>query len=359
MGRPIPVAKDLLASLLTDVAAQPIPTQPRPKPKRVKKVLPKAKVTQIESEDTLPISKLAESDNSQPSAGKRRSKSQPSGSPKSKKPRSSSATTSGSKKNDVPWAPKITLEDKPVFASDSAEDINVGVALSTALLLPGDLERNAKMSEEKLAEARREISSLKKSNKILQSKMKTLEEQAEAAIKAQNDAEEKADSTEALRKVLEAEKREAEDKTSQAQKELQEALATKEAKIKDADEKAYAQGMADVTEAYEQQVKQACNRGFSLGWISLLKKLNVPEDSPLRSADAIPLPFPPPPPAPVQSNNDSESEDEEVDEALVKKSKDAAGAKSLPQNEQIDAEIAAEKAAEVSTQQSTPLSEDV
>ena len=81
----------------------------------------------------------------------------------------------------------------------------------------------------------------------------------------------------------------------QAQKELQQALAMKKFEIKDADEKAYAQGMADVTEAYEIQVKQACNKGFTLGWMSLLKKLNVPEDSPFRNVDLIPLPFPPAP----------------------------------------------------------------
>ena len=33
------------------------------------------------------------------------------------------------------------------MASESADDINVGVALSTTLLLPNDLERNAKLSE--------------------------------------------------------------------------------------------------------------------------------------------------------------------------------------------------------------------
>ena len=55
--------------------------------------------------------------------------------------------TSESKKPTVPWAPEITLEDKPVMANDSADDINVSVALSTALLLPGDLERNAQYSE--------------------------------------------------------------------------------------------------------------------------------------------------------------------------------------------------------------------
>ncbi|XP_028053919.1 uncharacterized protein LOC114258210 [Camellia sinensis] len=217
--------------------------------------------------------------------------------------------------------------------------------------------------------------------------MKKLEDQAEAAIKAQTDAEEKAKSAEAIKKVSEAQKREAEEMMEQAQKELQEALATKEAEIKDADEKAYAQGMADVTEAYELQVTQTCNKGFTLGWMSLLKKLNVPEDSPFRNADLIPLPFLPAPTLTLaQSGSDSESEEE----ILVKKPKDAAGVKSPPQNEQvldltqyeegdetpedvapekvsadvtiadksldeilqeIDAELAAEKAAEVASQQ--------
>ena len=153
--------------------------------------------------------------------------------------------------------------------------------------------------------------------------------------------------------------------------------------------------MADVTDAYEQQVKEACNKGFTLGWMSLLKKLNVPEDSPLRKADAIPLPFPPAQP-PSQDVGESESEDgdEEEDEALVRKSKDAGGAKSPLQNEQvldltqdeegdevpkdaayekesadatladkslddtlaeIDVELVADKAAEMSSQQSSDL----
>ncbi|XP_028058064.1 uncharacterized protein LOC114261937 [Camellia sinensis] len=147
MGHPKPVTKDLLASIPSSIDEQPTQTLPPPKPKRIKKAQPKAKVVQVESEDTLPISKLAESDKSQPSVGKRRSESQPPESQQSKKPRSSSAITSGSKKPDAPWAPTITLEDKPVMASDRADDINVDVALSTALLLPGDLKRNAQYSE--------------------------------------------------------------------------------------------------------------------------------------------------------------------------------------------------------------------
>ena len=108
---------------------------------------------------------------------------------------------------------------------------------------------------------------------------------------------------------------------AQAEKALQEALANKEAEIKEADEKAYNQGMADVTEAYELQVKQACNKGFTLGWMSLLKKLNIPDDSPLRKADAIPLPFPPTP-TPSEDVDESDAEDEaeeEEDEALIRK----------------------------------------
>ncbi|XP_028108105.1 protein STRICTOSIDINE SYNTHASE-LIKE 11-like [Camellia sinensis] len=114
-------------------------------------------------------------------------------------------------------------DGKPVMARDSAEDINVGVALSTALLLLGDLERNAQYSE------------------------------------------------------------------------------------------------------YE---------NYALKLQHSVQKLNVPEDSPLRKDDAIPLPFPPAQP-PSQDVDESESEDgdEEEDEALVRKSKDVA--KSPLQNEQV------------------------
>ncbi|XP_028111752.1 uncharacterized protein LOC114310039 [Camellia sinensis] len=216
---------------------------------------------------------------------------QSSESTQSKKPRSSSATTSGSKIPRVLWVPEITLEDKPVLASESAEDINVGMALSTAVLFPGDLERNAKMSEyenyafmlqrsvqaiqhahslfmqafetrEKLADMRRE--------------MKKLEDQAEAATKAQQMVEEKAKSAEAIRKVAEAKKKEAE--------------------------------------------------------------LNILDDSLLRKADAIPLSFPPPPSSSQpegKSESESEGEKEGEDEALVRKSKEAGEIKSPPQDDQV------------------------
>ena len=90
---------------------------------------------------------MAESEKTASVSKKRSAETQPSESTQSKKPRSSSTTTSGSRIPKVPWTPEITLEDKPVLVSDSSDDINVGVALSTALLLLGDLEQNAKMSE--------------------------------------------------------------------------------------------------------------------------------------------------------------------------------------------------------------------
>ncbi|XP_028116975.1 receptor-like protein 7 [Camellia sinensis] len=72
--------------------------------------------------------------------------------------------------------------------------------------------------------------------------------------------------------------------------------------------------MVDVSEEYKLQVRQACNRGFSLGWMALSKKLNIPDDSLLHKADAIPLSFPPPPPS-SQPGGESESESEDADEA--------------------------------------------
>ncbi|XP_028098904.1 uncharacterized abhydrolase domain-containing protein DDB_G0269086-like [Camellia sinensis] len=196
------------------------------------------------------------------------------------KPRSSSATTSGSKKSDVPWAPQITLEDRPIMTNESVDDINVGVALTTALLLPGDLERNAGYSEyENYA-------------LMLQHSV-----QAEAATKTQTLAEENAESAEAIKTVAESQKKEAEARAAQAEKELQEASATKEAEIKKADKKAYAQGVANVTKDYKLQVRQA------------------EEES--------------------ESESEAEDEDNNDNEALVRKSKDAAEAKTHPPTEQV------------------------
>ena len=65
-------------------------------------------------------------------------------------------------------------------------------------------------NREKLVAVKREFSALKRANKSRQSKMKKLEDQAEAAIKAQQNAEEKAESAEVIRKVVESQKKDAE-----------------------------------------------------------------------------------------------------------------------------------------------------
>ncbi|THG23559.1 hypothetical protein TEA_015347 [Camellia sinensis var. sinensis] len=317
IGRKKVVIDDLLADSPDTVNAQPSPSQskPKPKPKRLKKAQPKAMVTQIDTKDTLPISKLAESEKTFSTVEKRPTEAEPSQLTRSKRPRSEPTTTSRSLKSDAPWAPAITIEDKPVRAGDNADDIEVGVALFTALLLPKDLNRNVDMSKHKNFAL------------MLQHSIQALIDRAEVAKKAQDEALVKADAAEAIAKVLETEKNEAQEKTAEAQAELQVALTTKDVEIKAADEKAYAEGAADVNEDYKKQVKQACNKGFTLGWMAALKKLAVPEDSPLKNAGDLILSFPFTP-----SQSEDEVESEEEDEA---EKKEAAGAKSPTLNEQV------------------------
>ncbi|XP_028098190.1 enolase-phosphatase E1-like [Camellia sinensis] len=266
MGHKKVVADDLLADIPDTVTAQPAPSQPQPKskPKKLKKAQPKA------------------------------------------------------------TASPITIEDKSVRASDNVDDIEVGVALSTALLLLQDLNRNAEMNEyenfalmlqhsvqaiqhghsfamhafnikKELANKTKEATGLQRTINKAEAKMKTLINQAEEAKRAKDEAEEKADAAEAIAKALEAEKNEAQVKTVEAQAELRAALSTKEAEIKVIDEKAYTEGAADVKEDYKKQ----------------------------------------PRPAIPHSQSQSEDEAESEDDTEVEKNKEAAGAKSPTLNEQV------------------------
>ncbi|XP_028081305.1 uncharacterized protein LOC114282759 [Camellia sinensis] len=239
MVRPRPVVQDLLADLPTDAEAAPTQSMLPPKPKRVKKAQPKAKATDAEAEDTVPISKLAESK------------------------KSASVSTK-----------------RPIMASESADDINVAVALSTALLLPNDLERNAKLSEyENYAlMLQHSAQAIQHAHSFSMQSFENRQILAEAATKNQTLALEKAEAAEAVKKVAEAEKREAEAHKVQAQKELQQALATKEAEVKEADEKAYAQGMADVAEDYKLQVRQGAAEAKSLPPAEQVMDLTLDEE---------------------------------------------------------------------------------
>ncbi|THG04822.1 hypothetical protein TEA_008035 [Camellia sinensis var. sinensis] len=339
-------------------------------PKRLKKAQAKATVTQIDSEDTLPNSKIAKAEKNASAAEKRPAEAAPSESTWSKKSR----------------------------VDDSVTDIEVGVALSTALVLLQDLERNVEVSEyenfalmlqhsvqaiqhahsfamqafnikKELARKTKEAASFLKLLNNAEAKMRGLINQAKTAKQAQDEVEEKAGAAEAIAEVLKTEKKEAKAKTDEAQAELLAALATKDAEIKAADEKAYAKGAADVREDYKKQMKKACNKGYTLDWMAALKELVVPEDSTLQDNNLLVLPFPPTP-------SQSEGEAKFKEDAAADKSEkaDAAGAKSptlkektpsealiakksLDQTlEEIDAELAAEKAAEKSSQiSSEPL----
>ncbi|XP_028099777.1 uncharacterized protein LOC114299268 [Camellia sinensis] len=186
--------------------------------------------------------------------------------------------------------------------------------------------------------------SLKSLNRA-EGKMMALMDQANAAKKAQDEAEEKVGATKAILKVFEAEKKEAEAKMIKAQKELQDALATKEVEIKVTDEKAYTKGAADVKEDYKKQVRHACNKGYTLGWMVALKELAVNEAEFEEEAEA------------EKSEKTVDDEEDEVskDATPEKTTSDAPIAeKSLDQTlKEIDAELAAEKAIEKSSQVSS------
>ncbi|XP_028081720.1 uncharacterized protein LOC114283088 [Camellia sinensis] len=255
MGRSKAVVEDLLDNLPGVVHVQSSPSQSQPKPKRVKKARAKAIVTQVDSEDTVPISKLAEIKKSSTAAEKSLAEAEPSDTTRSKKPRSKATANRSAFKVDEPWVPAIMVGDRPIKASNSAIDsIEVGVALSTVVLLPTDLNPMAEITEYKNFALMMQHSVLTKeatgflsSLNNIEAKIKGLIDQAKAAKAAQDTAEERADAAEAVAEVLKVEAKEAEAKTTDAKTvevkaELQEALATKEVEIKVADEKAFSEG---------------------------------------------------------------------------------------------------------------------
>ncbi|XP_028058374.1 transcription initiation factor TFIID subunit 11-like [Camellia sinensis] len=81
------VVEDLLADIpgVVIVQSSPSQSQPKPKQKRVKRAKEKASFTQVEFEDTVPISKLAEIEKTSSVAEKRPAEDDPSETAKSKK----------------------------------------------------------------------------------------------------------------------------------------------------------------------------------------------------------------------------------------------------------------------------------
>ncbi|XP_028080760.1 ATP-binding cassette sub-family F member 1-like [Camellia sinensis] len=148
---------------------------------------------------------MAKAEKSTFAAEKRFTEAEPSESTKSKKSRSDSATTSGSRKSDDPWAPSITIEDKLVKAGDSASDIEVGNPACHFFAM------QAEEIKKELVHKTKEATGLLKSLNKAEAKMKSLIDQAKVAKQAQDEAEEKAGAVKAIVAVLKAEKQEAED----------------------------------------------------------------------------------------------------------------------------------------------------
>ncbi|XP_028068297.1 uncharacterized protein LOC114270867 [Camellia sinensis] len=227
--------------------------------------------------------------------------------------------------------PNVTTVQSPSSQSQpksKPKRLKKAQAKATAIQRGHSFAMQAFAIKNELANKTRETAGLQKTINKAETKMKTSTDQAEAAKKAQDEAEEKADVAEAIAKVLAVEKKEVEAKMVEAQKQLQDALATKKAEIKAADEKAYAEEAADVRDDYKKQVRQACNKGYTLGWMAALKELVVPEDSPLRQNSHIVLLFPP---TPSQFEDEAEFEEE----AEAEKTVETAGAKSPTLNEQV------------------------
>ncbi|XP_028092493.1 tropomyosin-2-like [Camellia sinensis] len=185
------------------------------------------------------------------------------------------------------------LDGRPLTVGDSAANLEIEAALSTAVLLPEDMNCMAELHEyedfaflmqhsvlaiqhahsyatktemmrKDLAKKTKEAAKLLSSLNKAKASNRALMDQAKDAKTAQSLAEEKAkeakNEAEAARADLEA----ANAKVADMEAKLQEALANKEAEVKAADEKAFEEGQATVHDQYKQQVNLACNRGYYL-----------------------------------------------------------------------------------------------
>ncbi|XP_028059585.1 uncharacterized protein LOC114263285 [Camellia sinensis] len=186
MGCNKAVVEDLLTDLLGVVTVQSSPSesQSKPKSKRVKMAKAKAPVTQMDIEDTLPISKLAK-----------------------------------------------VIQRTHSFATKAEA-----------------------FKKELVCKTKEAVGFLASLNNA-EVKMMILLDQAKATKQAQDQVEEKTQAAEAVAYVLRTKAKESEAKIAKAEAELREALATKASEIKAANKKAYAEGQANVRDAYNEQAK--------------------------------------------------------------------------------------------------------
>ena len=97
-------------------------------------------MTQIDSEDTVPISKLSKIEKSSTVAEKRPAAVVTPDAPPPKKPRPDRPKGSNNFPRNMTWAPEVMVRDRPLPPDESViESVKVGVVLSTAVLLPEDM----------------------------------------------------------------------------------------------------------------------------------------------------------------------------------------------------------------------------
>ncbi|XP_028065624.1 uncharacterized protein LOC114268625 [Camellia sinensis] len=213
----------------------------------------KAIMTQIESKDTVPISKLVETEKSRMTAEKRPAEVDASDSQPSKKPRSEQPKGSQSFSRNMTWAPEVMVDDKPLTAGDNTMNLEVGVALPMAIQHAHSYAVKTEMMRKGLARKTKEVAKLLSSLHHAGANNQALLDQAEASKVTQDLAEEKAktanDEAETARADLEA----AKGKAADLEAKLQEALASKEAEVNAADEKAFEEGQTAVRDQYKQQ----------------------------------------------------------------------------------------------------------
>ncbi|XP_028103834.1 KNR4/SMI1 homolog [Camellia sinensis] len=259
------------------------------------------------------------------------------------------------------WAPEIMLDDRPFTAGDSAVNLEVGVALCTAVLLLEDMNRMAELHEyedlpfmmqhsvlviqhphsyatktemmrKDLAKKTIETTKLLTFLNKAEASNRALMDKAKDAKIAQSLAEEKAKATDNEAEAAKAELAAIKAKVADLEAKLQEAIANKEAEVKAADEKAFEEGQAAVREQYREQVNLGSNRGYYFGWMAALNKMDVAMDFDLRDISKLQVPFPP-------ENKEADVDDEDDDEKAEADEEDVEAAtdnKSRILNEQID-----------------------
>ncbi|XP_028104877.1 uncharacterized protein LOC114303898 [Camellia sinensis] len=155
-------------------------------------------------------------------------------------------------------------------------------------------------------------------------------DQAKASRATQNQAKEKAKIAEANAEAAKADLEAAKAKAIELEAKLQEALDSKDAEVKAADEKVFEEGQAAVRDQYKGQVNLACNRGYYLGWMAALNKIYVLMDSPLWDINQLQVPFPP-----ALKESDDDAEEDDAEEKAEDEEEAAVGAKSPTLNEQV------------------------